>query len=130
SLTIGQRPMFSAFSLPAPAKLNLFLHITGRRADGYHQLQTLFQLLDYGDQLHFSPRLDNKVNIVPALPGVAPGDNLIARAAELLQSSGEAVCGVDIELEKRLPMGGGLGGGSSDAATTLVALNYLWQCHR
>jgi 4-diphosphocytidyl-2-C-methyl-D-erythritol kinase len=120
--------MFEPLSLSAPAKLNLFLHITGRRADGYHQLQTLFQLLDFGDQLHFAPRADTRVELSPALPGVTPEDNLITRAAKLLWKHRSVNCGVDITLSKQLPMGGGLGGGSSDAATTLVALNHLWRC--
>jgi 4-diphosphocytidyl-2-C-methyl-D-erythritol kinase len=118
--------------LLSPAKLNLFLHITGRRDDGYHQLQTLFQLLDYGDELHFRVRDDDIISLTPAIPGVPFADNLIVRAARLLQShtgntQGETR-GVDIELIKRLPMGGGIGGGSSNAATTLVALNHLWRC--
>ncbi|WP_111641050.1 4-(cytidine 5'-diphospho)-2-C-methyl-D-erythritol kinase [Marinimicrobium alkaliphilum] len=115
-------------TLPAPAKLNLFLHITGRRADGYHQLQTLFQLLDYGDQLHFRLRPDDTLQLTPALPGVADADNLILRAARLLRPWARGPAGADINLDKRLPMGGGIGGGSSDAATTLVALNRLWDC--
>lgn len=118
-----------SISLAAPAKLNLFLHITGRRPDGYHQLQTLFQLLDYGDQLHFSPRSDSRIELESNLAGVAPQDNLIMRAASLIQShQPSSAAGVNIKLDKRLPLGGGLGGGSSDAATTLVALNRLWNC--
>lgn len=115
-------------SLPAPAKLNLFLHITGRRADGYHTLQTLFQFLDYGDTLHFQPRSDGQIQLQTELDGVSPADNLIVRAARLLQSHCPHTAGANIRLDKRLPMGGGLGGGSSDAATTLVGLNRLWQC--
>jgi 4-diphosphocytidyl-2-C-methyl-D-erythritol kinase len=114
--------------LLSPAKLNLFLHITGRRPDGYHQLQTVFQLLDYGDRLSFRRRKDQEITLTPAIPGVAFADNLIVRAAHLLQARARVTAGIDIHLEKRLPMGGGLGGGSSNAATTLVALNYLWQC--
>lgn len=114
-------------SLPAPAKLNLFLHITGRRADGYHTLQTLFQFVDYGDTLHFSTRSDSQINLHSELAGVAAEDNLIVRAARLLQQAAGTQLGADIQLDKRLPMGGGLGGGSSDAATTLVGLNHLWQ---
>lgn len=114
--------------LLSPAKLNLFLHITGRRPDGYHQLQTVFQLLDYGDRLSFRRREDQEITLTPAIPGVAFADNLIVRAAHLLQARARVTAGIDIHLEKRLPMGGGLGGGSSNAATTLVALNYLWQC--
>ena len=114
-------------SLPAPAKLNLFLHITGRRDDGYHLLQTLFQFLDHGDTLHFTPRSDGQIQLLSELPGVNPDDNLIVRAARRLQHASGTSVGADIRLDKRLPMGGGLGGGSSDAATTLVALNHLWQ---
>jgi 4-diphosphocytidyl-2-C-methyl-D-erythritol kinase len=114
--------------LLSPAKLNLFLHILGRRPDGYHNLQTLFQLLDYGDTLRFTPRTDGRVTLSPEIPGVAFEDNLIIKAVRLLQKQTGASLGIDIELEKRLPMGGGIGGGSSNAATTLVALNYLWQC--
>ncbi|SDU20858.1 4-(cytidine 5'-diphospho)-2-C-methyl-D-erythritol kinase [Halopseudomonas salegens] len=118
----------NTLSLPAPAKLNLFLHITGRRADGYHRLQTLFQFLDYGDTLHFQPRSDGQIVLQSDLAGVKPDDNLIVRAARLLQNHCRQTCGADIRLDKRLPMGGGLGGGSSDAATTLLGLNHLWQC--
>lgn len=114
-------------TLPAPAKLNLILHITGRRADGYHQLQTVFQLLDVGDTLHFKIRNDTKITLNPALEGVANQDNLIVRAARLLQSKTHKIVGADIQLDKFLPMGGGLGGGSSNAATTLLALNQLWE---
>ncbi|TNF01394.1 MAG: 4-(cytidine 5'-diphospho)-2-C-methyl-D-erythritol kinase, partial [Gammaproteobacteria bacterium] len=114
-------------SLPAPAKINLFLHITGRRADGYHNLQTLFQLLDFGDQLDFEATQSCAIQVTPALEGVAPDDNLIYRAARLLQEQSGCQRGAVIHLHKRLPMGGGLGGGSSDAATALVALNELWQ---
>ncbi len=110
---------------PAPAKLNLFLHITGRRADGYHQLQTIFQFLDYGDELVFTLRDDSEIRRVTELPGVPAQQDLVVRAAQLLQQHSGAPLGVDIEVEKRLPMGGGLGGGSSNAATTLVALNAL-----
>lgn len=117
----------SWLSVPAPAKLNLMLHITGRRADGYHNLQTLFQFLDYGDTLHFRRRDDNELTLAPAIDGVPMEDNLIIRAARLLQQRAGKTCGADIRLDKILPMGGGLGGGSSDAATTLLALNELWQ---
>lgn len=114
-------------SLLAPAKLNLFLHITGRRSDGYHNLQTLFQLLDYGDQLEFSLRKDSQINIQPAIKGLPQEQNLIFKAAQALQSFTHCTRGADIFLHKHLPMGGGIGGGSSDAATTLVGLNHLWQ---
>lgn len=119
------RPM----RLPAPAKLNLFLHILGRRADGYHELQTLFQLLDHGDWLEFTPNPLGQVRLVNAIPGVPDAQNLILRAARLLEQAAPSHrprLGIDIRLDKRLPMGGGLGGGSSDAATTLHALNQLW----
>lgn len=115
------------FSLPAPAKLNLFLHITGRRADGYHTLQTLFQFLDQADTLHFNRRDDGQIQLQADLPGVASDDNLIVRAALALQKATHCPLGADIRLDKTLPMGGGLGGGSSDAATTLLGLNALWQ---
>ncbi|MDX9688013.1 4-(cytidine 5'-diphospho)-2-C-methyl-D-erythritol kinase [Halopseudomonas formosensis] len=117
----------ATLSLPAPAKLNLFLHITGRRADGYHLLQTLFQFLDHGDTLHFTPREDGQIRLLTELPGVAAEDNLILRAARRLQQVSGTRLGADIVLDKRLPMGGGIGGGSSDAATTLVGLDHLWQ---
>lgn len=114
-------------SVPAPAKLNLMLHITGRRADGYHNLQTLFQFLDYGDTLHFRRRDDHELTLSPAIDGVPFEDNLIVRAARLLLQYTGKQAGADIRLNKKLPMGGGLGGGSSDAATALLALNELWQ---
>ncbi|WP_414718426.1 4-(cytidine 5'-diphospho)-2-C-methyl-D-erythritol kinase [Stutzerimonas nosocomialis] len=114
-------------SLPAPAKLNLMLHIVGRRDDGYHELQTLFQFVDYGDELHFSRRDDGQVRLHGELAGVDHDDNLIVRAARLLQQESGTTHGADIRLDKRLPMGGGLGGGSSDAATTLLGLDRLWQ---
>jgi len=117
----------SALSLLSPAKLNLFLHITGRRSDGYHNLQTLFQLLDYGDTLHFDDTADKAITLTPPLPGVPEADNLIVRAARLLQEESGCHRGARIELVKRLPLGGGIGGGSSNAATTLLALNHLWQ---
>lgn len=113
-------------TLPAPAKLNLMLHITGRRADGYHELQTLFQFLDYGDELLLRPREDGQIRLLTELPGVDHDSNLIVRAARLLQRESGCALGADIQLTKRLPMGGGIGGGSSDAATTLVGLDHLW----
>ena len=112
---------------PAPAKLNLFLHIVGRRPDGYHCLQTVFQFVDLCDRLYFRVRRDGRIRRLDPLPGVAPEDDLTVRAARLLQAAGACALGADIRLEKRLPMGGGLGGGSSDAATTLHALNRLWR---
>lgn len=111
--------------LPAPAKLNLFLHIIGRRHDGYHLLQTVFQLLDYGDELTFSLREDQQI-VCTGLEEVAAENNLIVKAAKLLQHMSDTSLGIDIKLTKHIPIGGGLGGGSSDAATTLVALNHLW----
>lgn len=113
-------------TLPAPAKLNLFLHITGRRADGYHTLQTLFALLDHGDTLHFQRTSGPDIGISPVLPGVPNEQNLIYKAAGALQQATSCRLGADIRIEKRLPMGGGIGGGSSDAASTLLALNVLW----
>ncbi|HSC75986.1 MAG TPA: 4-(cytidine 5'-diphospho)-2-C-methyl-D-erythritol kinase [Pseudomonadales bacterium] len=118
--------MPASLTLPAPAKLNLFLHITGRRLDGYHLLQTVFQLLDFGDELIFSLRDDQQIHLDGELTGVPAEQNLIVRAARLLQEYSGHQQGADITLIKRLPMGGGLGGGSSDAATTLLALNTLW----
>ncbi len=111
---------------PAPAKLNLMLRITGRRSDGYHLLQTVFQFLDTGDDLRFQPRKDGVIMRAGELPGVPREQDLVVRAARLLQRESDVGLGVDIVLRKRLPMGAGLGGGSSDAATTLVALNQLW----
>ncbi|MGH1370580.1 MAG: 4-(cytidine 5'-diphospho)-2-C-methyl-D-erythritol kinase [Cellvibrionaceae bacterium] len=120
----------SALTLPAPAKLNLFLHITGRREDGYHNLQTVFQLLDFGDELSFALRpSDRQITLSPEIEGVAHEDNLIVKAAKLLQEHCDTPLGADITLSKHLPMGGGIGGGSSNAATTLLALNTLWQTH-
>lgn len=113
-------------SYPAPAKLNLFLHVIGRRADGYHLLQTVFRFIDYGDTLSFRLREDGAIVRATELPGVAPDKDLVVRAARLLQEAAGVKQGAEIALEKRLPMGGGLGGGSSDAATTLLALNRLW----
>ncbi|KQR11606.1 MULTISPECIES: 4-(cytidine 5'-diphospho)-2-C-methyl-D-erythritol kinase [Xanthomonas] len=113
---------------PAPAKLNLFLQIVGRRADGYHLLQTVFRLLDWGDTIHLRLRSDGLIRrIGDSLPGVAEDDDLVIRAARLLQSSTGTRAGAEIRLDKRIPAGGGFGGGSSDAATVLVALNALWR---
>ena len=111
---------------PAPAKLNLILHITGQRQDGYHLLQTVFQFIDFSDLLDFSIRDDAVITRQSNWQGVAEADDLIVRAARSLQQESTCQLGADINLQKRLPAGGGLGGGSSDAATTLVALNYLW----
>jgi 4-diphosphocytidyl-2-C-methyl-D-erythritol kinase len=112
---------------PAPAKINLFLHVVGRRDDGYHLLQTVFRFIDYGDVLRFSPRDDGAIVLANPLPGVAMETDLTVRAANALREATGIASGVTIHLDKRLPMGGGLGGGSSDAATTLIALNQLWQ---
>jgi 4-diphosphocytidyl-2-C-methyl-D-erythritol kinase len=112
---------------PAPAKLNLFLHVVGRKPDGYHLLQTLFRLIDLQDKLHFSLREDGGVHRINSVEGVPEEQDLCVRAARLLQAETGCRLGVDIEVEKRIPMGGGLGGGSSDAATTLIALNRLWK---
>ena len=111
---------------PSPAKLNLFLHILGRLDSGYHQLQSLFQMLDYGDSLAFDVNEEGIIAISTPLSGVPDDDNLIIRAAKLLKQHTNTKCGAIITLDKRLPMGGGIGGGSSNAATTLVALNALW----
>ncbi|KAF1706603.1 4-(cytidine 5'-diphospho)-2-C-methyl-D-erythritol kinase [Pseudoxanthomonas sacheonensis] len=112
---------------PAPAKLNLFLQITGRRQDGYHRLQTVFRLLDWGDTLHLRVRGDSVVvRHGESAKGVAEADDLAVRAARLLQSEAKTIQGADISVEKRIPAGGGFGGGSSDAATVLVGLNHLW----
>ncbi|MDO8958400.1 MAG: 4-(cytidine 5'-diphospho)-2-C-methyl-D-erythritol kinase [Rhodocyclaceae bacterium] len=126
---------------PAPAKLNLFLHVVGRRADGYHLLQTVFRFIDLADTLRFEPRSDGRIVLATPTPGVPPEQDLVVRAAEALlkvgaggtASAGSAAnmgtaLGATIHLKKHIPMGGGLGGGSSDAATTLIALNHLWGC--
>ncbi|MDZ7621866.1 MAG: 4-(cytidine 5'-diphospho)-2-C-methyl-D-erythritol kinase [Candidatus Competibacteraceae bacterium] len=112
---------------PAPAKLNLMLRVVGRRPDGYHQLQTVFQFLDRCDWLWVTPRADGIIRRTGEVPGVAADDDLIVRAARLLQQTTGARQGAEIRIAKRLPLGGGLGGGSSDAATTLVALNDCWR---
>lgn len=114
-------------TLPAPAKLNLWLHITGRRADGYHELETVFQFLEHGDELSFALREDGQIRLQTEMEGVPHDSNLIVRAARLLQAQSGTPLGADIWLHKVLPMGGGIGGGSSDAATTLLALAHLWQ---
>ncbi|MGH8042948.1 MAG: 4-(cytidine 5'-diphospho)-2-C-methyl-D-erythritol kinase [Rudaea sp.] len=114
---------------PAPAKLNLFLHIVGRRNDGYHLLQTVFQLLDWGDTIRLRPRQDGIIARVAGLAQVAPEDDLALRAAHALRAATGCAVGADIAVDKRIPNGGGLGGGSSDAATVLVALNEIWDTH-
>ncbi|MGD9601996.1 MAG: 4-(cytidine 5'-diphospho)-2-C-methyl-D-erythritol kinase [Gammaproteobacteria bacterium] len=118
--------MISAEAWPAPAKINLFLHVVGRRPDGYHLLQTIFQFLDYGDALEIAARGDGEIRRLNDLPGVPPEQDLVVRAARLLQAATGTSLGAEIRVHKRLPLGGGLGGGSSNAATVLVALNALW----
>ena len=125
-MTTPAIPAAAELILPAPAKLNLMLHILGRRADGYHELQTLFQFLDFGDELGFALRPDGEIHLHTPIDGVPHDSNLIVRAARLLQQHASCTLGADIWLDKRLPMGGGIGGGSSDAATTLLGLNHLW----
>ena len=112
---------------PAPAKLNLFLHVVGRRHDGYHLLQTAFRFIDYGDELTFAVRADGVIRRITLMEGVPAEQDLSVRAARALQQEAGCREGADIGIVKRLPMGGGLGGGSSDAATTLIALNRLWR---
>lgn len=119
-------PLRQLSGCPAPAKLNLFLHVVGRRADGYHLLQTAFRLLDWGDTLDFTLRDDGRIERSTEVAGVAADDDLVVRAARLLQRHSGTCLGANIAVHKVLPMGGGLGGGSSDAATTLIALNRLW----
>jgi len=116
------------YDLAAPAKLNLFLHVVGKRADGYHLLQSVFVLIDWADTLHVERRDDGRLNRHDVLGGDLPADDLCLRAARLLQLDAGSTLGADIHLEKRLPAGAGMGGGSSDAATTLLALNRLWGC--
>ena len=116
---------------PAPAKLNLFLHVVGRRADGYHLLQTVFRFISLADSLRFEPRSNGRIELATPTPGVPPEQDLVVRAAASLQAAikvgaGGTAQGATIHLEKHIPQGGGLGGGSSDAATTLLALNHLW----
>ena len=120
--------MKSLYDVPAPAKLNLFLHVTGRRADGYHLLQSVFMLIDWHDTLHFEVRADSRITRQD-LSARLPDDDLIVRAARLLQSRAGTAMGVDIRIDKRIPAQAGMGGGSSDAASTLLALNRLWNLH-
>lgn len=115
------------FTFPSPAKLNLFLYITNKRADGYHELQTLFQFLDFGDEIEIEITEDPTITLLNQIEGVPTEQNLIYRAAKLLQDQTACKLGANISITKRLPMGGGVGGGSSNAATVLVALNHLWQ---
>ena len=113
--------------VPAPSKLNLFLHITGRRENGYHELQSIFQLIDLCDWLEFEPRTDQEIHI-EGLNSVDLSQNLIYKATQILKPYAQSATGLSIRLEKNIPMGAGLGGGSSDAATTLIVVNQLWQC--
>jgi 4-diphosphocytidyl-2-C-methyl-D-erythritol kinase len=124
-----QTPAMPAKSWPAPAKLNLFLHILGRRPDGYHELQTCFQFVDLCDEITIEVRGDGRIRRVVDIADVAEDDDLCVRAARALQGAAACPLGADISVLKRIPMGGGLGGGSSDAATCLVALNHLWRLH-
>lgn len=114
-------------TLPAPAKVNRFLHVLNRRPDGYHNLQTAFQFVDLCDEISFQKRDDSSIHLISPLQSVATHDNLIVKAAQLLQQHTGYSTGINISLTKNIPMGAGLGGGSSDAATTLIALNQLWQ---
>jgi 4-diphosphocytidyl-2-C-methyl-D-erythritol kinase len=113
---------------PAPAKLNLFLHVVGRRPDGYHELQTVFRLLDFGDEIALRVRSDGRIERLAGVPGVEPEADLAVRAARALQVASATPLGADIAVTKRIPAGGGMGGGSSDAATVLCALDRLWGC--
>jgi 4-diphosphocytidyl-2-C-methyl-D-erythritol kinase len=126
-MKIADVPASASGPWPAPAKLNLLLHITGRRADGYHELQTLFQFLTFGDWLYFDLRMDGEVRLVGEPAGVPAAADLCVQAARLLKEATGSNAGVTIYNDKRLPPGGGLGGGSSDAATTLAVLNKLWK---
>ncbi|WP_018149829.1 4-(cytidine 5'-diphospho)-2-C-methyl-D-erythritol kinase [Leeia oryzae] len=112
---------------PAPAKINLFLHVTGRRDDGYHLLQTAFTFIDLADNIQISLRDDGEIHLENPIPGVEASQDLTVRAAKLLQAHTGCPLGANLKVDKRIPMGGGLGGGSSDAATVLIALNHLWQ---
>ncbi len=118
--------MHGLAGFPAPAKLNLMLRVLGRRADGYHLLQTVFRFIDYGDTVCLRVRQDGIIARVQPLPGITSAEDLTVRAARALQAATGTPLGADIGVNKRLPVGGGLGGGSSDAATTLLALNHLW----
>ena len=123
NIHLGQK-----YELPAPAKINLFLHIVGQRDDGYHNLETLFQFIDHSDTLTLTVTETGNIDLLTPIAGVNNDDNLIVKAAQLLKNKTNTPWGVDIDINKILPMGGGLGGGSSNAATILVALNILWQC--
>ena len=125
---MAQSGSLSSTVWPAPAKLNLFLHVTGRRSDGYHDLQTLFQILDWGDELSFTVNDDGKISRVCNIDDVPEAEDICVKAANLLKTRTGVKKGVQIQLHKRIPMGAGLGGGSSDAATVLCALNQMWSC--
>ncbi|MGB9330873.1 MAG: 4-(cytidine 5'-diphospho)-2-C-methyl-D-erythritol kinase [Steroidobacteraceae bacterium] len=127
SASSASRPSAAPTHWPAPAKLNLFLHVTGRRADGYHELQTLFQLIDLCDDLVLSVRTDGVIERTAGPEGVEPETDLAVRAARALKAATGTALGASIQVRKRIPVGGGLGGGSSDAATVLLALNELWE---
>lgn len=122
-------PSKNSLQLPSPAKLNLFLHVLGRRSDGYHNLQTLFQFLDYSDQMTFTLSDTPEISLTTTFPGLPEADNLIYKAAQALHQHTACTQGALISIDKKLPMGGGLGGGSSNAATTLLGLNHLWKTH-
>ena len=122
---MGSAPFSEAYA--APAKLNLMLRVVGRRSDGYHLLQTVFRFIDYGDELRFRVRADGVITRANDVPNLPAADDLCVHAAQLLQQVAGTPLGADIHLEKRLPLGGGLGGGSSDAASTLIVLNRLWK---
>jgi len=125
--TLSHMSDFQSFL--APAKINLFLHITGQRPDGYHNLQSVFQLLDYADTVNIKPTKDGNIKRKTDIAGVPEDQDLCIRAARALQAASNCKLGAEIEVEKRIPMGGGLGGGSSNAATVLLALNHLWGLH-
>ena len=125
--TPNQNVMQDFIEFPSPAKLNLFLHIVGQRENGYHELESIFQFLDFGDTLAIHPTTNSEISLLTPIPGVRNKDNLIVKAAELLQKASGTKMGAEIKLTKRLPMGGGIGGGSSNAATILLALNRLWK---
>ena len=121
--------MSKALEIQCPAKLNLFLHIVGRREDGYHQLQSVFQLIDWYDVLTLNPISENEIRRIAPIPGIPPEQDLVVRAAHVLKDFCNINQGVEISLKKMIPMGAGLGGGSSDAASTLIGLNTLWGLH-
>src|SRR5262249_6285510 len=125
---VGKSAIPEETQWPAPAKLNLFLHVTGRRSDGYHELQTVFQLIDLCDRISITIRTDGKVERPGGAAAVPVGTDLTGRAARALQAAAGCTYGATLRVHKRIPMGGGLGGGSSDAATVLLALNELWGC--